>query len=86
MRIYTKKKVLPRLELGLPGSEPGVLTNYTIEPLGINIHQRGSRPYPYLYARHPITTNNIIRQRETSTVHQSVSLGMHRVQGCCRAL
>jgi hypothetical protein len=27
-----KKKVLPRLELGSSGSEPEVLTNYTIEP------------------------------------------------------
>ena len=29
----TKKKVLPGLEPGLQGSEPWVLTNYTIEPL-----------------------------------------------------
>ena len=28
-----KKKVLPGLEPGLQGSEPWVLTNYTIEPL-----------------------------------------------------
>jgi hypothetical protein len=27
-----KEKVLPGLEPGSPGSKPGVLTNYTIEP------------------------------------------------------
>ena len=29
-----KREVLPGLEPGLQGSEPWVLTNYTIEPLG----------------------------------------------------
>ena len=28
-----QQKVLPGLEPGLPGSKPGVLTNYTIEPM-----------------------------------------------------
>jgi hypothetical protein len=30
--VLGKKQVLPGLEPGLPGSKPGVLTNYTIEP------------------------------------------------------
>jgi hypothetical protein len=31
--MRAKKQVLPGLEPGLQGSEPWVLTNYTIEPL-----------------------------------------------------
>ena len=30
--VHEKKQVLPGLEPGLQGSEPWVLTNYTIEP------------------------------------------------------
>ena len=38
----TWQKVLPGLEPGLPGSEPGVLTNYTIEP-GCNVRNSEER-------------------------------------------
>ncbi len=31
--VYKKEEVLPGLEPGLQGSEPWVLTNYTIEPV-----------------------------------------------------
>ena len=40
-----KKKVLPGLEPGLQGSEPWVLTNYTIEPLMRNVG-RGKKKAP----------------------------------------
>jgi hypothetical protein len=33
IHMRAKKQVLPGLEPGLQGSEPWVLTNYTIEPL-----------------------------------------------------
>ena len=48
-----KNQVLPGLEPGLQGSEPWVLTNYTIEPISL-VAERGRRGWDSQYSRNGV--------------------------------
>ena len=46
IHLINPKQVPPGLEPGLRGSEPRVLTNYTMEPSLIKMHSVGLEPTP----------------------------------------